>query len=305
MDFASKKVVELKEECRTRKIKISGNKNELIVRLNQYESDRVSQTQISTIYATTYSSQYLSSQNLTQIQYEIQDELIADTVFSTESNVKERSRSTINWKFIQSYECLLDFEIPDFWRYNKSTQTKAGDKEYFICNIDKSCKAGMFILYHVENNTISVYHNDQLHLHDNPRKVNEWGIDEAIKIAIKRNKIVNEDFYIVNKLKYKHLINDFEKLVTSKTCELNFDGLAEVIQNVFLVNVCNESWINSTCTCRFYLKKYIYAHIIIVSVSLKLVIIPNHCKNVKIDNKKKPGKPSNASKGLSKQANVV
>jgi hypothetical protein len=114
--------------------------------------------------------------------------------------------------------------------------------------------------------------------------------------------MTTQDFYIVNKVKNKHLIQNFENLVLYGHNNLIFDDLAQVIKKVFMVNLSKENWKDSKCTCKFYLKEYFCAHIIIVASSLTLATIPNHCKNINIGAKKKVGKPSNASKGITRQS---
>jgi hypothetical protein len=47
MTFESQKLLDLKEDCRIRKIKFSGNKDQLIARLNALETARVSNSHIS------------------------------------------------------------------------------------------------------------------------------------------------------------------------------------------------------------------------------------------------------------------
>ena len=47
----------------------------------------------------------------------------------------------------------------------------------------------------------------------------------------------------------------------------------------------------------YFSKKYFCSHIIVVAVAMKLVEIPNDCKNVNIGNKKTPGRPSKIKTG--------
>ena len=74
-----------------------------------------------------------------------------------------------------------------------------------------------------------------------------------------------------------------------------------------MVNLVKETWEKSTCTCKYFSKTYFCSHIIVVAVAMKLVEIPNDCKNVNIGNKKTPGRPSKTKVGkpLQAQANVV
>ena len=74
-----------------------------------------------------------------------------------------------------------------------------------------------------------------------------------------------------------------------------------------MVHLNKEEWKKITCSCKYFSKKYFCAHVIVVAVAIKLIEIPNHCKNVNIGNKKTPGRPSLAKLGkpLQKQTNVI
>ena len=49
-----------------------------------------------------------------------------------------------------------------------------------------------------------------------------------------------------------------------------------------MVHLNKEEWKKSTCSCKYFSKKYFCAHVIVVAVAIKLIKIPNHCKNVNI-----------------------
>jgi hypothetical protein len=83
--------------------------------------------------------------------------------------------------------------------------------------------------------------------------------------------------------------------------------LAEIIKQVNLIKINFSDWKKSSGTCKYFAKKYFCAHIIVVSVGLNIIKIPDHCKNVNIGNLKKRGRPSNANRGtpLKTQTNVI
>jgi hypothetical protein len=116
-----------------------------------------------------------------------------------------------------------------------------------------------------------------------------------------------EDTYLVSKDKYKHQLVNFEQLINNGYCVLEFDSLAEIIKQVSLIKINFSHWKKSSCTCKYFAKKYFCAHIIVVSVGLNIIKIPDHCKNVNIGNLKKRGRPSNANRGtpLKTQTNVI
>jgi len=76
-----------------------------------------------------------------------------------------------------------------------------------------------------------------------------------------------------------------------------------------MINLVNsiDDWKKSSCTCKYFSKKYFCSHIIVVAVAMKLVEIPNESKNVNIGNKKAPGRHSKIKTGkpLQVQANIV
>jgi hypothetical protein len=77
-----------------------------------------------------------------------------------------------------------------------------------------------------------------------------------------------------------------------------------LIKIVSLIQLNINDWKNSTCNCKYSLK-YFCSHIIVVAVGLRLVTIPENCKNLNIGNLKK--RASNALRGtpLKTQSNVI
>ena len=92
---------------------------------------------------------------------------------------------------------------------------------------------------------------------------------------------------MVCKEKYQDNLVIFEKLIDFNQCDLNFKSLGDLIKVVSLIQLNINDWKNSTCTCKYFSKKYFCSHIIVVTVGL--VTIPENCKNVNIGNLKKRG----------------
>ena len=102
------------------------------------------------------------------------------------------------------------------------------------------------------------------------------------------NKIENTNNFIVTKLKYQHLINDFQFLINNSNLTFDFDTAANIVGHVFYITINELNWHYSSCKCSFFQKKYFCSHIISVAVSINLVKIPNTCKNmVNIETKPK------------------
>ncbi len=114
---------------------------------------------------------------------------------------------------------------------------------------------------------------------------------------------------MVCKEKYQDNLVIFEKLIDFNQCDLNFKSLGDLIKVVShsLIQLNINDWKNRTCTCKYFSKKYFCSHIIVVAVGLRLVTIPEYCKNVNIGNLKKRGRVSNALRGtpLKTQPNVI
>jgi hypothetical protein len=66
-----------------------------------------------------------------------------------------------------------------------------------------------------------------------------------------------------------------------------FDKCSSISYKSSLIQLNINDWKNSTCTCKYFSKKYFCSHIIVVTVGL--VTIPENCKNVNIGNLKKRG----------------
>jgi DNA repair photolyase len=75
-----------------------------------------------------------------------------------------------------------------------------------------------------------------------------------------------EDTYLVSKYKYKHQLVIFEQLINNGYCVLDFDGLAEIIKQVSLIKINFSDWKESSCTCKYFAKKYFCAHIVVRSL---------------------------------------
>ena len=117
-------------------------------------------------------------------------------------------------------------------------------------------------------------------------------------------KIQNmENYFIVFKVQYKHLIDAFQNILSNNNfLTYNFDEAANIMSHVYWVVINNENWDFSTCTCSIFQKNYFCNHVTSVAVSLNLTKIPPNCKNlVNIGEKAKRGRIPNALKGLQKQ----
>ena len=108
--------------------------------------------------------------------------------------------------------------------------------------------------------------------------------------------------FVVTKLKYQYLVDDYMKFLNAQSLDFDFDSLNQTLSHVFVVTINKTDWVSSTCTCSFYQKKYFCIHIISVAVHLNLAKIPNYCKNmIKIGEKPKRGRIPKSKKALEKQ----
>jgi hypothetical protein len=106
-------------------------------------------------------------------------------------------------------------------------------------------------------------------------------------------KLDDEDTFVVTR--FENMIN--YDLVYKRFDKLKFDSFEEYIEcckHVHVVTLKRDKWAESTCTCRYYLKKYHCYHIFSVAVNERLLAIPLEFKNAKIGQKPKLGrKPKN------------
>ena len=89
-------------------------------------------------------------------------------------------------------------------------------------------------------------------------------------------------------------------LVYKRFDKLKFDSFEEYIEcckHVHVVTLKRDKWAESTCTCRYYLKKYHCYHIFSVAVNERLLAIPLEFKKAKIGLKPRLGRKPKAKKG--------
>jgi hypothetical protein len=77
----------------------------------------------------------------------------------------------------------------------------------------------------------------------------------------------------------------------------SFEDFIECCKHVHVVTFNRNKWAESSCTCRYYLKKYHCYHIFVIPVNEKLLSIPAQYKNYRIGQKPKIGRKPKAKKG--------
>ena len=77
-----------------------------------------------------------------------------------------------------------------------------------------------------------------------------------------------------------------------------FDDFIDYNRGVRLVKRDRKNWINSTCTCGWYLKNYNCYHLIVVAVNKGLTTIVNDYKDVPIERKLKRGRKAKVKEAL-------
>ena len=77
-----------------------------------------------------------------------------------------------------------------------------------------------------------------------------------------------------------------------------FDDFIDYNRGVRLVKLDRKNWINSTCTCGWYLKNYNCYHLIVVAVNKGLTTIVNDYKDVPIERKLKRGRKAKVKEAL-------
>lgn len=79
---------------------------------------------------------------------------------------------------------------------------------------------------------------------------------------------------------------------------LSFDDYKLFGFNNWTIQIKGEDWRQSKCNCPAFMKKYICKHTVGLAIRLKYVKAPPEAKNVKMEEKRKRGRPSKAKKAL-------
>jgi hypothetical protein len=112
------------------------------------------------------------------------------------------------------------------------------------------------------------------------------------------HQINQTESYLVVRPANKSIVNKFFLAKKYERVDLDFDGLINHVIHVPIVNLKRESWTESQCSCKFYMKNYFCKHIIVVAVSQGLGQIPIEYNDATIAGKAKRGRPSKAEKAL-------
>jgi hypothetical protein len=94
-------------------------------------------------------------------------EQIANELDNQYSKSGESKRRTFYWDIeetFESYQEALQF-IKDKWTYQKTHDTKTGDKKYYKCAITRSCKARIHLHILDDSQTVNLYRDSQDHAH--------------------------------------------------------------------------------------------------------------------------------------------
>lgn len=79
---------------------------------------------------------------------------------------------------------------------------------------------------------------------------------------------------------------------------ISFDEFKDYGFNNWKVEMKKNEWANGKCNCPAFFKKYICKHTVGLAIRLKFIKPPPEAKSIKIDQKRKRGRPSKAKKAL-------
>ncbi|CAF1030510.1 unnamed protein product [Brachionus calyciflorus] len=101
----------------------------------------------------------------------------------------KRTRIQINYSFTrefenieQAYQFLKD-DSNNIWSRLRIRKTNDGDKDCYKCNI-KNCRSKLFILFHDESESVSLWNSDILHEHSSNSDEKIYGINQITKDQI-------------------------------------------------------------------------------------------------------------------------
>ncbi|CAF1108888.1 unnamed protein product, partial [Brachionus calyciflorus] len=182
------KVNDLKNECKRLKISYSGKKNELVNRLNEYmkknSSEVVEEVQKS----------LAEEESVELVDVEIAVPAINNNEFNemeeqddkNEEDILNENGKRVRCVYIKEEEFdnihIAKQKLENNWKYLRLRPTRNGMKEYFICNLGANCKKQIFILYHDDDQKVSIWHSSLEHDHTNEKK--QFGINSVTKKTI-------------------------------------------------------------------------------------------------------------------------
>lgn len=183
------KIVDLQKECKRFKLSYSGKKSDLIKRLKAYLKN--TQPDEQNLDAETESN----SESVVLVDVNIAVPSSVTNKDSAEESEEIENPDIVNENGKRIRHVYLkdaDFESVElakkridedgFWKYLRSRFTRDGLKEIYYCNGGKNCKKIIYILFHSDDTSVSIWSNnvDHDHLDDKSGK----GINEVTKKTI-------------------------------------------------------------------------------------------------------------------------
>ena len=108
-------------------------------------------------------------------------------------------------------------------------------------------------------------------------------------------------FFSANNTKKKLTEDDINKFIKNNN-EFNYLKFDTFVKNhhdkIWVVDFDKTNWLNSTCNCPVFFKKYICKHICAIAISMSLYIPPPRAKATPFKKCRKRGRPAQVSTAL-------
>jgi hypothetical protein len=200
------KLKDLQEICKKYNLKTYGKKSDIVKRIRDHEIAQIEHIEVALTATDSNTNENDESKmdnlELDNVESSDEGELVdvldynqshtksdtsCETVYQKETNSNKRIAVKTFFHLTSEYEdreSALSVIQDEYYRVRMSN-TKEGQKERFACKYS-GCNKKCYILYTLNNATLSLWFNDQEHNHDeaNIKEKKEWGINLTTKEAI-------------------------------------------------------------------------------------------------------------------------
>ena len=190
-------LIELRAKCISYGLKKSGNKPDLIKRINEFE-EKINQSSVEK--AVELEKKLLGSDKeiLETLEFQVVtqplDELLSSQSQSSQASSEhesfqesELSKKRVRTTYVKTTSFKTHLEavavINEEFDRERLFDTKEGQKERWNCKIH-GCPRKCYILFTLEDETVSIWYNDQDHMHENNEKKTKLGINTTTKEVI-------------------------------------------------------------------------------------------------------------------------
>lgn len=127
------------------------------------------------------------------IDYSVSSASDSESCFSEESNItdRKRKRTQIIYALLNKFDdqksavAFINLDKETEWKFERTRKTAEGFKEVYQCKHRNLCKKKCYLLYSEEDESVTLWLNNQTHTHENV-KTKQWGINDVTKFEIEK-----------------------------------------------------------------------------------------------------------------------